>query len=193
MKTSNFIICIVFLSFSLQSNAQKFDKLDKSPMDRAYYPANAAKRTFIKSEAKQAAAEPVIRVTYSRPAKKGRTIFGKMLKYGEVWRIGANESTEILFLTDVEFGGTAVKAGRYSLLVIPSENEWVLKLNTVLDGWGNYGYDSSYDIASSTATVKKDDKETEHLSMALYEASDNVVHLKIGWDTYSAEFPITLK
>lgn len=193
MKSIKLILCLLCLSFSLLSTAQKFDKLDKSPMDRAYYPANAAKRTFIKSETKQAAAQPVIRVTYSRPAKKGRTIFGKMLKYGEAWRIGANESTEILFLTDVVFGGTAVKAGRYSLLVIPSENEWTLKLNTVLDGWGNYGYEPSKDIASITAAVKKDGKEVEHLSMALYEASENVVHLKIGWDTYSAEFPITLK
>jgi len=132
-------------------------------------------------------------VTYSRPAKKGREIFGKLLKYDEAWRIGANESTEVLFMTDVVFGGTTVSAGRYSLIVIPTENEWTLKLNTVLDGWGNYGYEPSKDIASITAPVKKDGKEVEHLSMALYEATDNVVHLKIGWGTHSAEFPITLK
>jgi len=162
-------------------------------MDRAYYPSKAAKRTFIKSEAKKAEAAPVIRVTYSRPSKKGREIFGKMLKYGEAWRIGANESTEVLFMTDVVFGGTPVKAGRYSLLVIPTENEWVLKLNTELDGWGNYGYDTSKDIASISAPVQKGGKVVEHLSMALYEASENVIHLKIGWDTSSAEFPIQLK
>ena len=193
MKTLKYILCILCFSSSLIGSAQKFDKLDKSPMDRAYYPSNAAKRTFIRSEAKKAEAEPVIRVTYSRPSKKGRDIFGKMLKYGEAWRIGANESTEILFMTDVVFGGTPVKAGRYSLLVIPSENEWVLKLNTVLDGWGNYGYDSSKDIASISAPVQKGGRVVEHLSMALYEASENVVHLKIGWDTSSAEFPIQIR
>ena len=193
MKTKHYILCLVFLSFSLFSNAQKFDKLDKSPMDRAYYPANAAKRTFIKSATKKAAAQPKIRVTYSRPAKKGREVFGKLLKYEEAWRIGANESTEILFMTDVLFGNTEIKAGRYSLIIIPFENEWVLKLNTALDGWGNYGYDSSKDIASITAPVKKDEKTIENLSMSLYEAQDNIIHLKIGWDTSSAEFPIHLK
>lgn len=192
MKTQQFIICIICLSFSFSGMAQKFDKLDKSPMDRAYYPSNAAKRTFIKSEAKKAAAQPIIRVTYSRPAKKGREVFGKLVKYGEAWRIGANESTEVVFSTDVVFGGTAVKAGRYSLIAIPSENEWTLKLNTELDGWGNYGYDSSKDIASISSPVTQG-KEVEHLSMALYEASDKVVHLKIGWDTSLAEFPIQLK
>lgn len=193
MKTLKYTLCILSLSFSLLGSAQKFTKLDKSPMDRAYYPSNAAKRTFLKSESKKAAAEPVIRVTYSRPSKKGREIFGKMLKYGEAWRIGANESTEVLFMTDVVFGGTQVKAGRYSLLIIPSENEWILKLNTELDGWGNYGYDPTKDIASISASVKKDKKVVEHLSMVLYEASDKVIHLKIGWDTSSAEFPIHLK
>ncbi len=186
------LLLFVCLSFSMMTQAQKFDKLDKSPMDRAYYPANAAKRTFVKSEAKKAAAQPIIRVTYSRPAKKGREVFGKLLKYREAWRIGANESTEIVFMTDVVFGGTAVKAGRYSLIAIPLENEWTLKLNTELDGWGNYGYDPSKDIASITSPVTQG-KEVENLSMALYEASDKVVHLKIGWDTSSAEFPIQLK
>lgn len=116
-----------------------------------------------------------------------------MLKYGEAWRIGANESTEVLFMTDVVFGGTPVKAGRYSLIIIPTENEWVLKLNTVLDGWGNYGYDATQDLASISAAVNKGDKEVENLSMALYEASEKVIHLKIGWGTHSAEFPISLK
>lgn len=193
MKIHKHILCILSLSFTLMSSAQKFDKLDKSPMDRVYYPSNAAKRTFIKSKSKRAEAEPKIRITYSRPAQKGREIFGKMLKYGEAWRIGANESTEVLFMTDVIFGETPVKAGRYSLLIIPSENEWVLKLNTLLDGWGNYGYDSSRDIASISAPVKKEGKIVEFLSMSLYEASENVIHLKIGWDTSSAEFPIQLR
>lgn len=193
MKTRTYIICIICLSFSLLSSAQKFDKLDKSPMDRAYYPSNTAKRTFIKSESKQAAAQPKIRVTYSRPAKKDREVFGKLLKYNEAWRIGANESTEILFMTDVVFGGTSIKAGRYSLIAIPTENEWVLKLNTELDGWGNYGYDATKDVASITSPVKKDNKEIENLSIALYEVTAGTVHLKIGWDTSSAEFPIELQ
>jgi len=167
MKPQQLVVLFVCLSFSIITQAQKFDKLDKSPMDRAYYPANAAKRTFVKYEAKKAAAQPIIRVTYSRPAKKGREVFGKLLKYGEAWRIGANESTEIVFITDVVFGGTAVKAGRYSLIAIPLENEWTLKLNTELDGWGNYGYDPSKDIASITSPVTQG-KEVENLSMSLY-------------------------
>ncbi len=67
----NILIVIITIT-SLPVQAQKFDKLDKSPMDRVYYPENAAKRTFLKKPEKRKAAEPKIRITYSRPAKKDR-------------------------------------------------------------------------------------------------------------------------
>ena len=91
------------------------------------------------------------------------------------------------------FGGKEIKAGRYSVIIIPTENEWTLKLNTELDGWGNYGYDETKDIASVSVPVTKSDKEIENLSVALYKTAKNTVNLKIGWDTTIAEFPITLK
>ena len=191
MKKLLFIIAIVLTGSTV--NAQEFAKMDKSPMDRAYYPENATKRAFKKDEAEKKALEPQIRVTYSRPAKNGRVVFGELLKFGEAWRVGANESTEILFNNDVTFGGKEIKAGRYSVIIIPTEKEWTLKLNTGLDGWGNYGYDESLDVASITVPVTKSENVIENLSISLYEASKNTVHLKIGWDTTVAEFPITLK
>lgn len=187
------VVLLILLTIGFTGNAQKFANIDKSTMDRAYYPEKAPKRWFTKNEAKRAAQTPQIRVTYSRPAKKGREIFGKLLKFGEPWRVGANESTEILFINDVTFGGKTIKAGRYTLIIIPTENEWTLKLNTELDGWGNYGYDPALDIASVSVPVSKSKKEIENLSIALYEASKNTVHLKIGWDKTIAEFPILLK
>ena len=191
MKKLLFIIAVALIGTTV--NAQEFAKMDKSTMDRAYYPDGAPHRSFEKDDAKQKALSPQMRVTYSRPAKKGREVFGKLLKFGEAWRVGANESTEILFLNDVTFGGKEIKAGRYSIIIIPTEKEWTLKLNTELDGWGNYGYDASKDVASLSVPVTKSTKEIENLSIALYEASAKTVHLKIGWDTTIAEFPIILK
>ncbi|WP_290696532.1 DUF2911 domain-containing protein [Lacinutrix sp.] len=190
MKKLLFIIAVVLVATSV--NAQKFAKMDKSTMDRAYYPADAPIRTFTKNADKQKALIPQIRVTYSRPEKKGREVFGQLLKFGKAWRVGANESTEILFINDVKFAGKDIKAGRYSVIIIPTEKEWTLKLNTELDGWGNYGYDASKDIASISVPISKSEEEIENLSISLYEASANTVHLKIGWDTTVAEFPITI-
>lgn len=184
---------IAFAIIGTSVNAQKFSKMDKSSMDRSYYPAGAPHRTFEKDANKKKMLTPQIRVTYSRPAKKGRDVFGTLLKFGKAWRVGANESTEILFINDVVFGGKEIKAGRYSVIIIPTEKEWTLKLNTGLDGWGNYGYDPSKDIASVSVPVTKSKEEIENLSIALYEAAAKTIHLKIGWDTSIAEFPITLK
>lgn len=184
---------IVVGVFALTVNAQEFSKIDKSIMDASYFPDNAPKRAFIKDKTKQMEAEPKIRILYSRPLKKGRTIFGDVVKFNEAWRIGANESTEILFLTDVVFGGTEVKAGRYTLIAIPTEKEWTIKLNSVNDGWGNYSYDSAFDVASVTVPTAMSANEIEALSIVMYEKTKNVVHIKIGWDKTTAEIPVTLK
>ena len=192
MKSILLILTLV-LTATL-ANAQEFSKMDKSTMDRAYYPNNAAHdRTFAKDPAKKNALTPQIRVTYSRPAKNGRVVFGELVKFGKPWRVGANESTEILFINDVTFAGKEIKAGRYSIIIIPTETEWTLKLNTELDGWGNYSYNPSYDIASLSVPATKSAEPIENLSAVLYEASPKTVHLKIGWDTTVAEFPISLK
>lgn len=184
---------LTFLAISLVTFAQDFAKIDKSSLDAAYYPSNAPKRAFAKTDAAKIAQEPKIRVLYSRPMKKGRNVFGELLKFNEPWRIGANESTEVLFLTDVKFGETAVKAGRYSLIAIPSGDSWILNLNTELDGWGNYSYNAEWDVASITVPTQSSEDVIEALSITLYEKSPNLVHLKIGWDKTMVEVPITLK
>src|ERR1035438_18563 len=60
-----------------------------------------------------------IEVTYSRPSVKGRVIFGNLVPYGEVWRTGANSSTEISFSTAVKLNGNVVPAGKYALFTTP--------------------------------------------------------------------------
>jgi hypothetical protein len=81
-----------------------------------------------------------VKVSYGQPSKRDREIFGKLVPYGEVWRTGANEATEITFAKDGTFGGKPVKAGTYSLFTIPGEKEWTFILNSELKQWGAYKY-----------------------------------------------------
>src|SRR5689334_20084655 len=67
-----------------------------------------------------------ISVTYGRPYKKGRDIFGGLEPYGKVWRTGADAATEVTFKKDGTFGGKPVKAGTYTLFTIPNEKEWTV-------------------------------------------------------------------
>src|SRR5690349_20449916 len=98
--------CLFILAFSTISLAQQFAALDKSPMDKAYFPNNFA-------HDRKAGDKAIIRVTYSRPQKNGREVMGKLVPYGKVWRAGANEATEIKFYQDVELAGKNVKAATY--------------------------------------------------------------------------------
>jgi hypothetical protein len=81
-----------------------------------------------------------VKVTYGQPSKKGRVIFGDLVPYGEVWRTGANEATEITFSSDVVISGKTIKAGTYTLFTIPQKNTWTIILNSELKQWGSYGY-----------------------------------------------------
>lgn len=81
-----------------------------------------------------------VKISYGQPSKRDRVIFGKLVPYGEVWRTGANEATEITFLKNATFGGKPVKAGTYTLFTIPGNKDWTFILNSELNQWGAYKY-----------------------------------------------------
>jgi len=189
----NILIAILCIVSVISLNGQKFADIDKSIMDASYYPSDAPFRSFAKTPEAKAAAEPKIKVIYSRPLVKGRKVFGELLKFGKPWRMGANESTEIIFLTDVEFGGKNIKAGRYSLICVPNKDSWTIFLNSELDGWGDYSYKPELDLASIKVDTQSSDETIEALSIALYKKSGNTINIKIGWDDTFVEMPVILK
>lgn len=82
---------LLLLNVSAAYCQSKPNELDKSPLDIAYYPTNYP---LLKMRG-QAQGDPFARIIYSRPQKKGRELFGNEVKFDEVWRLGANESTEL--------------------------------------------------------------------------------------------------
>ena len=77
-----------------------------------------------------------VKIEYSRPGKKDREIFGKLVPYGEMWRTGANASTKIEFDNDIVIGGKEIPAGKYALYTIPGELEWTIIIHKNLENWG---------------------------------------------------------
>jgi hypothetical protein len=85
-----------------------------------------------------------VRITYGRPKVKGRTIFGGLVPYDEVWRTGANEATTFSVSSDVTIEGEPLSAGTYSLYTIPGPDSWTIIFNKVANQWGT-NYDQSED------------------------------------------------
>lgn len=168
---------------SASAAAQPFPALDKSPMDMAYFPDNFA---HDRGDGDRA----LVRITYSRPAMNGRKIFGSLVPFGKIWRLGANEATEIKFYADAEIGGTKLKAGTYSVFAIPGETEWTIVFSSDLDYWGAYSYEKKNDVARAQATVKKLDSPVENFSIMFGKAEDGGVLMRMAWDDTVAELPI---
>lgn len=120
-----------------------------------------------------------VSVTYGRPYKKGRDIFGGLEPYGKVWRAGADEATEITFAKDGSLGGKPVKAGTYTLFVIPEKTEWTIILNSQLKQWGAYDYEKikGSDVLSVKAPVKNLSAPVEQFTISF--ASGNMI---FAWD-----------
>jgi hypothetical protein len=158
--------------------------VDVSPMDMSYYPVEYYKLNM----ARQTTIPLVARVIYSRPHLNGRKLFTDILKYGEPWRLGANEATEIQFFTEVTIQGKKIKPGRYILYSVPGEKNWAIILNSNLDTWGLHP-DTSKDLFRFEAAVNKVDHHTEYFTM-VFEKAPRGANLLMAWDDYEIKLPI---
>lgn len=161
--------------------------IDKSPMDMSYYPNNYP---VLKIQDKLT--EPLIaRVVYSRPKKEGRAIFGGLVEYGKLWRLGANEATEIEFYKPVYIGGKKISKGRYTLYAIINENSWTFIVNKETDTWGSFKYDASKDVIRTDVPVEKTTETLDSLAIVFDKATSNI-NLVIAWENIKVALPITL-
>ena len=129
-----------------------------------------------------------VTVTYGRPYKKGRVIFGELEKYGKVWRVGADEATQITFNQDTKFGGEGVKKGTYTLFAIPEANEWTIILNSQLGQWGAYGYEKAKDkdVLKIKVPATKLASVVEQLTINADKSA-----LTIEWDQTKVSIPMS--
>jgi hypothetical protein len=176
---------VVFSSF-----AQEFRGLDKSPLDRAYLPDNFAHDRKFAPERKLGETA-IIKVDYSRPQKKGREVFGGIVKFNEVWRLGANETTEIKVYKDIHIGGKLLKMGTYSMFAIPTKDKWTIIFNSDLDSWGHYNYNKDHDILRIETPVIENKELIEALSIQFEDLEKEKAVMYIAWDMAKVELAVS--
>jgi hypothetical protein len=159
--------------------------VDVSPLDVSYFPTDYP----VAKMSGKTTGGPLARVIYSRPHRQGRKIFGNLLKYGEPWRLGANEATEIEFFTNATILGKKIPKGRYIIYCIPEENQWTVRLNTNIYSWG-LKLDHKKDIAEFRIGLQPESMTLEYFSM-IFERSDKGANLVMGWDDVIAKLPIS--
>ena len=173
-------------------NVAVFPGEDLSPADLVQYPDNSRYVNYLKDEEKDNA-KAKVRITYGRPQKKDRNVFGELIKFGSVWRVGANESTEIGFYEPVMIGDQELAPRRYNLYAEVNEGEWTFIFNTDMPAWGSANRNEEMDVARITVPVTTEEEVVEALSIRFEKIDDSEVHAIFAWDTTRAALPIKFK
>ena len=130
-----------------------------------------------------------IHVDYSVPSMKGRTIFGGLVPYGEVWRAGANEATTFVISKDVTVGGKTVPAGSYTLFTIPEKDKWTLIISKKTGEWGTPYPGAASDFARVDMKVGTLPAPQEKFSIS-FDQSGSGCAMKLAWETTQASVEI---
>jgi hypothetical protein len=130
-----------------------------------------------------------IKITYGRPQKKGRVVFGTLVPYGKIWETGANEVAELTCTRDIRIDKHRLKAGTYALFTIPEKDQWTIILNSDVGQWGVYNYNSNKDVLRFTVPVSQSEVVYEPFTIK-FEEFDEKANLILIWDRTKVSIPI---
>ncbi|MDO9260808.1 MAG: DUF2911 domain-containing protein [Flavobacteriaceae bacterium] len=132
-----------------------------------------------------------VTVEYSRPSMRGRTVFGNIVPFGEIWRTGANVNTKITFSDDVKINGKVVKKGTYALYTIPNKTTWEIIFYQKNDNWGNpKTWDATLETLRFTVDVQPLSSSVETFSIGFSNLQNEEANLDLTWENTLVSFKI---
>ena len=124
-----------------------------------------------------------VTVSYGRPYKKGRLIFGGLVPYDQVWRTGADEATTLTTDGELMIGTLRVPKGTYALFTVPGKSAWTLVVNKTAQQWGGaFSYDAKEDLGRVPMKVAASPAPVEQFTIELLPAGDRKAILELSWD-----------
>lgn len=132
-----------------------------------------------------------ITIAYSRPAARGRKVFGNLVPYGRIWRVGANESTKITVDTDLEVFGNLLPKGTYALYAFPEEEVWQIVFHTNTSHWGDgrKNYNPEEDLFRVSVRPEQISYHQENLLIAFDSITHNSANLFLLWADTKVSIP----
>lgn len=141
----------------------------------------------------------VIDISYCRPYKKGRLIFGEesagaLQSYGKYWRVGANEATTFNTNKDLVINGKELKAGKYQLYAVPGKDTWQVVFNSDWDRWGAQEADHKTDVLQTELPADNTAPPVEQLLLSFDQPDSlHATNLLIHWDNTLVKVPLEAK
>ena len=135
-----------------------------------------------------------IKVEYSRPAVRGRKIFGGLVPYGRIWRMGANASTKITFESDVTIMGNILAKGTYALYAFPEAEAWEIVFHNNLTHWGDgrRDYDPNEDALRINVVPRETNSFQENFLITFDIIDHNKLSFILRWESTEINIPINV-
>jgi hypothetical protein len=131
-----------------------------------------------------------ITIDYCAPSMHGRTIFGSLVPYGEVWRTGANAATTLKTTGALQIGSLNVPAGTYTLYTLPTADGWTLIVNKQTGQWGTV-YDKAQDLGRVPMSVGSTAAPVEKFVIDFEKTMGDAAELHLKWAGVDASIQIT--
>jgi hypothetical protein len=132
-----------------------------------------------------------IKTDYSSPRAKGRKVYGELVPYGQVWRLGANEATTFVTDTNLTAGGQSVPAGSYTLFAVPAQDKWTLVISKKTGEWG-VPYPDGQDLVRIDMNASKLPSMMENFTIS-YDGKGGGCVLNADWENTRASIEFTEK
>ena len=132
-----------------------------------------------------------VTIHYHRPGVKGRTIWGRLVPFGEVWRAGANDRTTFSASDDVMIEGQPLPAGTYGLMMIPRPESWVIIFSKVADSWGAFDYTPDNDALRVEVSAHEAPSQ-EWLEYSFENLTENAADAVLHWDRLAVPFEVSV-
>jgi len=131
-------------------------------------------------------------IEYGRPETRGRKVFGEMVPFDRVWRLGSDEATRLVTDAEIALGALVVPAGSYSLFVVPHPRTWTLVVNKVADQWGAWNRNPAQDLGRIELDVETLEAPVDALTLALEPTGERSAVLAIAWELMRVTVPVSV-
>ena len=133
-----------------------------------------------------------VEIKYSRPSARGRTIYGGLVPFGELWRTGAHDATTIKFSEAVKLNGNDIPAGTYTLFTIPNQNEWTIVINKAIEMHGTSDYTQEQDLVRFTAKPEKSARYYETFTIEVNDLTKEEAGMFLLWENTQVKLTIKM-
>lgn len=188
-------------SLSGEMTTQKVDvrniaTVDMAAVERSWATAQAEGRTLgqlsPRDTARGKVGESEFTVDYGRPSVRGRTVFGGIVPWGEVWRTGANAATQFTTQSPVTFGSVKLQPGTYTVWTVPTATGVTLIFNGQTGQWGTE-YDKSQDVGRVPLQVARSETPVELFTIMVEDRGEKRGALIFAWNHARWEAPFTVE